>query len=243
MIVHDASKNFDSIEFCQLTSSMAICTKYIPVKAANSIGTVERYHTILCRAYVIIIEEIAGGTKELRLQMAVKAVNDTAGPDGLIPTLLVFGLYPRLSNMDPPAPTVTQRAAAIKEAMVEVAKCHIRWKVTDALRQRNGPYTDPIHNTPIGSEVLVWRTHLAKWTGPFKLLSIQGETCNVDMPHGPANFQITSVKLYLQQENNKFDPANDNNDEDNENHENLASDNDEPQQNPVQDRRLPSHYE
>ncbi|KAI2634264.1 hypothetical protein GGS26DRAFT_553076 [Hypomontagnella submonticulosa] len=28
--------------------------------------------------------------------MAVKAVNDTAGPDGLVPTLLVFGAYPRL---------------------------------------------------------------------------------------------------------------------------------------------------
>ena len=188
MIVHDASKNFDSVEFCQLTSSMAICTKYVPVEAANSIGTVERYHTPLCRVYIIITEEIAGGTKELQLQMAVKAVNNTARPDGLIPTLLVFGAYPCLSNMDPPAPTVTQRAAAIKEAMVEVAKCHIRRKVMDALRQRNGPYMDLIHNTPIGSEVLVLRTHLAKWTGPFKLLSIQGETCNVDMPHGPANF-------------------------------------------------------
>jgi len=26
--------------------------------------------------------------------MAVKAVNDTAGPDGLVPTLLVYGAYP-----------------------------------------------------------------------------------------------------------------------------------------------------
>ena len=175
--------------------------------------------------------------------MAVKAVNDTAGPDGLIPTLLVFGAFPRLSNMDPPAPTVTQRAAAIKGAMAEVAKCHAQRKVTDALRQRNGPRTDPIHNTPIGSDVLVWRTHLAKWTGPFKLLSIQGETCNVNMPHGSANFQTTSVKPYLQQKDDEFDPANNNNDENNENHDNLANDNDEPRRNPVRDRRLPSRYE
>ena len=102
---------------------------------------------------------------------------------------------------------------------------------------------DPIHNTPIGSEVLVWRIHLAKWTGPFKLLSIQGETCNVNMPHRPANFQTTLVNPYLQQENDEFDPANNNNDEDNENHNNQANDNDEPQQNPVWDRRLPSRYE
>ncbi|SLM35277.1 hypothetical protein LPUS_04446 [Lasallia pustulata] len=135
--------------------------------------------------------------------------------------------------MNPPASTVTQRAAAIKEAMVEVAKCYAQQKVTDALRQRNGPYTDPIHNTPIGSKVLVWRTHLAKWTGPFKLLSIQGETCNIDMPHGPANCQTASVKPYLQQENDEFDPANNNNNEDNENHDNPATDNNQPQWNPT----------
>ncbi len=30
------------------------------------------------------------------LQMAFKVVNDTAGPDGLVATLLVFGAYPRI---------------------------------------------------------------------------------------------------------------------------------------------------
>jgi hypothetical protein len=54
------------------------------------------------------------------LQMAVKAVNDTAGPDGLIPILLVFGTYPRLSDMSPPSPSITARAAAIHKAMTEV---------------------------------------------------------------------------------------------------------------------------
>ena len=38
--------------------------------------------------------------------MAVKAVNDTAGPDGLVLTLLVYGAYPRISNLDPSAPSV-----------------------------------------------------------------------------------------------------------------------------------------
>jgi len=34
--------------------------------------------------------------------MAVKAVNNTASPDGLVPTLLVYGAYLRISNPDPP---------------------------------------------------------------------------------------------------------------------------------------------
>jgi hypothetical protein len=33
--------------------------------------------------------------------MAVKAVNNTAGPNGLVPTLLVYRAYLRISNLDP----------------------------------------------------------------------------------------------------------------------------------------------
>ena len=40
--------------------------------------------------------------------MAVKAVNDTASPDGLVPTLLVYGAYLRISNLDFPALFVTE---------------------------------------------------------------------------------------------------------------------------------------
>jgi hypothetical protein len=51
--------------------------------------------------------------KELALQMAIKAVNDTAGPDGLVPTLLVYRAYLWISNLDPLAPSITDRAAII----------------------------------------------------------------------------------------------------------------------------------
>jgi hypothetical protein len=54
--------------------------------------------------------------------MAVKAINNTAGPDGLVPTLLVYGAYPRISKLDPPAPSVIDRAAAIRKAMAEIVK-------------------------------------------------------------------------------------------------------------------------
>jgi hypothetical protein len=54
--------------------------------------------------------------------MAVKAVNDTAGPDGLVPTLLVYGAYLRMSKLDPPALSVMDRAAVIRKAMAEVVK-------------------------------------------------------------------------------------------------------------------------
>jgi len=54
--------------------------------------------------------------------MAIKAVNNTAGPNGLVPTLLVYGAYPRISNLGPTAPSITERAAAIQKAMAEIVK-------------------------------------------------------------------------------------------------------------------------
>jgi hypothetical protein len=45
--------------------------------------------------------------------MAVKVVNDTAGPDGLVLTLLVYGAYSRMTNLDPPAPSIIDRAIII----------------------------------------------------------------------------------------------------------------------------------
>ena len=49
---------------------------------------------LLRRVYKIISLELKGISEELTLQMAVKAINDSAGLDRLIPTLLVFSAYP-----------------------------------------------------------------------------------------------------------------------------------------------------
>ena len=54
--------------------------------------------------------------------MAVKAVNNTASPNGLVPTLLVYGAYLRISKLDPPAPSVIERAAVIRKAIAEIVK-------------------------------------------------------------------------------------------------------------------------
>ena len=54
--------------------------------------------------------------------MAVKAINNTAGPNGLVPILLVYGAYLRISNLDPPTPSIIERAAIIQKAMAEIVK-------------------------------------------------------------------------------------------------------------------------
>jgi thioester reductase-like protein len=87
--------------------------------------------------------------------MAIKAVNDTAGPNRLVSTLLVYGAYPRISNLDPPALSVTHRAAVIRKAMAEIVKLQAKQAVNSALHRRNRPDITLVHNLPLNSEVLI----------------------------------------------------------------------------------------
>ena len=54
--------------------------------------------------------------------MAVKAINDTASPNGLVPTLLVYGAYLRIGKLDPPTPSIMDRAAIIRKVIAEIVK-------------------------------------------------------------------------------------------------------------------------
>ena len=58
--------------------------------------------------------------------MAFKAINDSVGPNGLVLTLLVFGAYPRITNLDAPSLTVTQRAAIVKKAIEKIRKLYAK---------------------------------------------------------------------------------------------------------------------
>ena len=70
-----------------------IKVKEVPIKAYNSIKKVEWYYIPLYYIYKIISSELKSTSKELTLQMAVKAVNNFTSPDRLISILLVFSTY------------------------------------------------------------------------------------------------------------------------------------------------------
>jgi hypothetical protein len=119
--------------------------------------------------------------------MAIKAVNDTAGPDGLVPTLLVFSTYPRITTTDTLSLTVTERGKAITKAMKQIAEPHVKRQVTDALRQRNGPNISDTLDVLIGEDVLVYREDKG-WKGLYTLVLNNGQTCTVTLLSGPTQF-------------------------------------------------------
>jgi hypothetical protein len=64
------------------------------VEAYWLIRKVERYYIVLHCAYQIVSKELPNLDKEIALQIAIKAVNNTAGLNRLILTLLVFSAFP-----------------------------------------------------------------------------------------------------------------------------------------------------
>jgi len=180
---------------------MAVEVKEVPVEAHNSIGKVERYHAPLRHSYEIFKSELQGEKldKETILQMAVKAVNDTAGPNGLVPILLVFGAYPRITEQDPPSPAIIKRAEAIRTAMKEIRRLHAERQVQEALAMRNGPDTSQVLDLPLQSLVRVWRERKG-WKGPYRLMATNGETYTIEMPYGPTDFRTTVVKPFYTEE-------------------------------------------
>ena len=89
--------------------------------------------------------------------MAFKAINNSIGPNSLIPTLLVFRAYPRIIKSNAPNFIVVKQAAALKKAIEEIKKLRAECQVADALNMCNRPKTTMIHNLPLNPPVLVWR--------------------------------------------------------------------------------------
>jgi hypothetical protein len=68
---------------------------------------VKRYYTLIQRIYQIIQIEFLDLIDDAVLQMIFKAINDTVGFDGLVPTLFVFKAYLRIVKLDLLSLTVT----------------------------------------------------------------------------------------------------------------------------------------
>ena len=81
--------------------------------------------------------------------MAVKAVNNLAGPNRIISTLLVFGAYPQLTEIDSLSLSVTKRTEAIYTVTKEVRCLHAERQVKDVFTIHNSPDIKITLNLPL----------------------------------------------------------------------------------------------
>jgi hypothetical protein len=97
----------------------------------------------LRQAYKIIYNKLRDTktSTKISLQIAIKTINDLVGPDGIIPILLVFRAYPRITNNSALSPITTKKTKAIRKTNNEVRWYYTKQHVEDILRIRNSPNT------------------------------------------------------------------------------------------------------
>lgn len=104
-------------------------------------------------------------SKETALQIVVKVVNNTAWPDRLVQILQAFGVSLHMYSMDPPAPSIIQRAAVIDKAINKAWKIWAENPVANILNTRSRPFVDFAHDLLLNFDRLVWQKDNAGQNG------------------------------------------------------------------------------
>lgn len=113
------------------------------------------------------------------LQMTVRAINDTADPDELVPTLIVFGGYPRMGYLDRLSSIITQRACGINKVMEDLCKIQSKTLLGKAPGQRNGSTNFTLYYLQHNSQVFLARIEIRptrKLEGLLKLIAVKNVT-------------------------------------------------------------------
>ena len=122
-------------------------------------------------------------------------MNDTAGPNGLVPTLLVFGVLPRVPIIPSKLPDQLDRLKLMRSAKKEMAQVIAKSKLTKALRM-NIP-SSCNRSIKIGDDVLVYREPpVKKWIGPFKVVNVDDKMAHLDYNGELKLYSIDKLKVY-----------------------------------------------
>jgi hypothetical protein len=134
----------------------------------------------------------------LALAYSQKAINETIGTDGIVPTLLVYGSMPRsrAAGLDARLQPNSERFRCMATARAEYTRIVNNQRVQQLLRTRVPPAAD--RQLHIGQHVFVWREKERKYCGPFAILNLSNDgthvTLNVDRGHRSGVFSADCVR-------------------------------------------------
>lgn len=205
----DAGKNFGG-KFSDIAKASDIRVDSSDIEAHSSLGIGERYHHPLRSTFRKLKLDFpnAGDTKSIA--MSVKAMNYSPGPEGCVPSSLVFGIYPspnifgRSMNPKVTLEVLARLAEAVRKEMAqEMAKTRLK----RSLKHRVPPAADITYDE--GDTVLVWperhvNNRIGEWLAPFTvdLVKIHSKVVYVkDADIGPTRpFGFAQVRRYLRDE-------------------------------------------
>ena len=150
----DLGSAFNSEKWRRYTNTCGMQLLLSGAQSHNSLGIGERYHEPLRRIFRKISIDYPHIDPQLLLKIAVKAMNDTMGESGLVPSLLVFGTIPRFPIISTDFPSQKERMEALSKAQMEMNSIVAERRVLAALT-RNIPPAGK-YTYILGEEVLVY---------------------------------------------------------------------------------------
>lgn len=135
----------------------------------------------------------------MALKIAVNALNDTAGPSGLVPTLLVFVSLPRIP-FNPQALTgQAEILQAMHMAIREMSRLVYQTRIFTSLHS-NVPAVEDRSFKP-GDEGLMYREKpFGKWIGPKIIVDLKDKLLALDSEDRFLRGSVENVKLNKEKE-------------------------------------------
>ena len=158
-VIHaDNGPQFHSNELKTLLNMSGIKLETSGVESHNAMDICECYREYLRKIFWKVLAEHRNLDPEYVLPLTVRAMNVTAGRNGLSPFLFFFGVSPRIPPVTNNYPIQRERIWTLSVARSEMLKFMAKQRLATALRRHIPEITD--HDLPIGSDVVLYKERL-----------------------------------------------------------------------------------
>lgn len=131
----DSRSAFTSHRWKGIADSYGITMCISGVETHNSLGAGEALHQPLRQIYRKIKHDHEDIPNAMLLRLAAKAMNDTMNEDGLVPSLLLFGIIPRFTIISTKLATQKGRMNVLATARAEMESIVTRKRIYTAFQK------------------------------------------------------------------------------------------------------------
>lgn len=206
-ILVDRGTEFGNL-FINLAEDHNVTVEKTGTESHSSLGLCERFHTPLRTIFRKIKAEFPKINRNLALALSVKSINDTLGPEGFVPSSLVFGEFPQVytkSESKKNRPTNLERSRMVNYAREEMEKIMSEIRIKRALHHSVPPCSENTYTA--NDKVLVWRekvvsNRIGEWMGPYTVRRFDAnkKLVYVNISDKEVPFNTSQVKNYMDPE-------------------------------------------
>lgn len=144
-LITDQGSVFVSAEWTNACETSGSYFRHTGTESHNSLTAGQRYHSTLRTIFNKLRLDHPSVPANLTLRLTVKAMKDCSGPVGTVPSLLVFGVSPRLPNISPKDfPSRKLRVRAMVQSRKQYERLISQSRVRLGILRRHPPAADHI---------------------------------------------------------------------------------------------------